>query len=170
MGTEATKPADEPLRDQMGVLVPEHLTGTWEADMALAASARSHLVKADNLAKKYADSYCGLAYFHGLSLQGFQERLRAAKKSLRACLPIVCVECPGLGCTACNGSGLRLQAQLDEDGITEAQAKVLAERGIETEGLSKKEASRKIDDIAGKENWQPKEKTKQPPRFTRRPK
>jgi len=80
--------------------------------------------------------------------------LSRAERCVRLAIPEdVCDECDGAGCDACGDVGGHRATERDGTPATPNQRAVLAKRGQDVGGLSKKEASRRLDNLSIRENW-----------------
>jgi len=168
----------EPLLDQLGREVPETLRGAFEGRAsvlelaALANKAKLRLKDVRVLCSKCGrkpkpDKSCLECDGKGaipkpgserLNLAALRKRLSGAVHSLKLAAPhAVCTVCAGAGCRQCENLGWVTGAQLEGGELTQNQQRLLQKRGHETEGMSKAEASRIIDDIAAAEGWKPKD-------------
>jgi len=153
VGPVEEPPQDPALLDALDNPVPDDVREIFE-DRKLGEEAISALRKADNLIKRYSETRGGFFCSHKASVV----RLREDKAAIAASLPhSICTDCVGDGCNACMGHRFLLKSQLDGEEISPNQKKLLQRRGVEIEGMTKKEASRRIDDIAREEDWKPRE-------------
>ncbi len=141
-------PAD-PVQDSDGRDVPPEL---W--DVFAEAEKFKELNRLINAAKlicrPLGESPAGV-YLDG---EACFKRLSAAQHAAKLAQPhSICGECKGSGCNGCGGNGFLITTELKGAGLTEPQAKILQKRGIDTAGMTLKEASRRIDDIAVNEGW-----------------
>jgi hypothetical protein len=144
---------DEPFKDGAGNLIPDNLADIFH-QRTLFDEPISLIRKAKLRCRPLGEHPVGTFF----SSEAAFERLSKAEKALREARPhAVCKECGGKGdpCSFCLGAGWTTKAQTGEEACTSNQEKVLKRRGIDPTGMTKAEASRRIDDIAMVEGWQP---------------
>lgn len=150
---EPVEESPPPLLDAMENPVPDDAREVFE-DREEGREILSDLRKVDGRIKRWAETLGGFWCSHKAAVV----RLRETKAAIAAALPhSICTDCRGDECNACMGHRFLLKSQLDIEGISSNQEKLLQKRKIETEEMSKKEASRLIDDIAREEGWKPRE-------------
>lgn len=142
--------------DMDGLEVPECLESVFGKSLERAREALRAIRRADYLVAKWADEEPQAAYY--CHIKALVASLRCAKKLLSDSVPgRACRECGGAGgggCQECMGVGFlpRVKRRAGDE-ITERQEELLKKRGIDTEGWTKAQATKKIDEIALTEGW-----------------
>jgi len=152
-GEEDILEADsEPIKDQLGNVVPPEL---WDVFSAVDEFKEivSLIRRAKHRCRKLQMKPEAAIYF---DTEAAFKRLSAAEHAAKLAMPYSIHEpCEGSGCRDCGGNGWLLKTELAGPEATPNQRKLLENRGIDTAGMLKAEASRRIDDIAVKEGWPP---------------